>query len=98
VTDFAARMAALRARFAERCGARRGDLEAALHSGDAERVERIAHELAGNGGLFGYPELSRLAQELEEVARTPDVAAERLRVSGRKVIQALPRQPKTDAA
>jgi HPt (histidine-containing phosphotransfer) domain-containing protein len=58
----------IRSRFIERCG---GDLQKLrevrhMSSGTAEdMLVRTVHGLAGAGGTFGFPEVSRKAGELE---------------------------------
>ena len=55
-------MAALGARFLERC---RSDLAVLRHPGHPE-FRRTVHGLAGTGGVFGYPQISRLANVIDE--------------------------------
>ena len=63
--DFDSRMAELRARFVARLEDERGRLVAALRLDDREEVRRIAHGLSGSGGVFGFPEISAAAEEVE---------------------------------
>jgi HPt (histidine-containing phosphotransfer) domain-containing protein len=42
----------------------------ALRGGDLELLRRTAHRLAGRGGMFGYPEISEAAGDLEEAILT----------------------------
>jgi HPt (histidine-containing phosphotransfer) domain-containing protein len=71
-TDFDARMAGLRSRFRERAASSATGLRAALAAGDLAEVVRLAHVLAGSGGLFGYPELGAAASEVEVAAESGD--------------------------
>jgi HPt (histidine-containing phosphotransfer) domain-containing protein len=73
--EFEAHFGALREKFRERLTSYRERLIEGLTlfakdpSEDAVRKLRsVAHELAGAGGTFGYPELSELASELEGAA------------------------------
>jgi HPt (histidine-containing phosphotransfer) domain-containing protein len=97
MSDFDDRMAALRERFGARCGERAAQLAAALADGDRDAVVRIAHDLAGTAGIFGYPELSCAAQRLEEAARSVDPAGDELKVHAESVLQAVRAQAKSGA-
>ena len=48
-------------------------LRCALAQGDAEGVEKTAHNMKGELGYLGIPELSQQARELEELGRKPDL-------------------------
>ncbi|MEM6295271.1 MAG: Hpt domain-containing protein [Myxococcota bacterium] len=69
------KMQDLRARFSGRLRERvlqlRESLEAtaAEESGALARAESLAHRLSGTAGSYGFPEVSRLAGELELVLR-----------------------------
>ena len=76
------RLAELRSSFRSGLATRIEELEAAIEivaasedSPDAlsalERVQQIAHQLAGSGTTFGFPEITRNARELEEICETP---------------------------
>lgn len=57
------------ARYFER---RKRDLEECvrhLQKGDLNFIEKVGHQLKGNGVTFGYPELSLIGTELERAAR-----------------------------
>lgn len=41
---------------------------------DFTMIERIGHRLKGNGVTFGYPELSKLGEDMESSARASDLA------------------------
>jgi HPt (histidine-containing phosphotransfer) domain-containing protein len=59
-------MTALRRRFLLEAEADCRICREAHKDGDFELLRRTAHRLAGRGGMFGYPELSKAAGELEE--------------------------------
>ncbi|MFL5786045.1 MAG: Hpt domain-containing protein [Bacteriovoracaceae bacterium] len=44
-----------------------------LKSGDLTFIEKVGHQLKGNGDTFGYPELADIGKELEEAARVGDL-------------------------
>jgi HPt (histidine-containing phosphotransfer) domain-containing protein len=88
-SDFDDRMTVLRERFAVRCARRRGDLSVAIASDDRSAMVRIAHELAGNAGIFGFATLSRLAQDFEEAARAGRRPGAELHAQGETLLQAL---------
>lgn len=46
-----------------------------LISQDYAIIERIGHRLKGNGVTFGYPELSKLGEDMENSARSSDLPA-----------------------
>jgi two-component system sensor histidine kinase/response regulator len=48
-------------------------LRCALTQGDAEGVEKTAHNMKGELGYLGISELSQQARELEELGRKPDL-------------------------
>lgn len=73
-------LAALRREFAERLPERARELTAAKAGLDAAgteaqrhdaltALEETAHKLAGSGGLFGFPEIGAVAQELEKACQ-----------------------------
>lgn len=56
---------------------RKEDLEACRKSfavQDLAIIERIGHRLKGNGVTFGYPELSKLGEDMEMSARNADLS------------------------
>jgi len=59
-------MEALRGRFLARLAAERQALAESAEHGDRVTLRAICHRIAGAGGMFGFPELSRLASEIEE--------------------------------
>lgn len=72
--DLEARLARLKRRFLDRC---REDLAVVRSPADAEALRTVLHRLAGAGGTFGYPGLSRLAAQAEDEllrGRPPDLA------------------------
>jgi len=84
---FEVRMAALRAHFTSRAR-REGDelkllaQQMAADGAARHRIGRIAHGLAGAGAIFGMPQVSSQAAELEEAilagAASGDVASQSL--------------------
>jgi len=55
---------------------RRRDLDECLHSlaeNQFFEIEKIAHQLKGNGTTFGYPELSLIGANLEQAAKCHDL-------------------------
>lgn len=59
-------LAALRAEFRIRAVEDRATLEQALAVGDDDRVERVAHGLAGSAGLFGFTDIGAAALAVDE--------------------------------
>jgi len=43
-----------------------------LKSGNLHFIEKVGHQLKGNGVTFGYPELSEIGGELEVAAQSGD--------------------------
>lgn len=72
------RLRELRALFVEGSQADLQALERACQEGDREELRRLAHVLAGNGGLFGFPNIRRAAEKLTD-ALDEEVDDERLR-------------------
>lgn len=67
MSEFDDRYQALRRRFVERCRDDLAVLEAAVAGTDGADVLRATvHRLSGAAGTFGYPELSRLAGEVDD--------------------------------
>lgn len=55
---------------------RKRDLEDCLASFERhqyEDIERVGHQLKGNGATFGHPELSIIGKKLEEAAQVQDL-------------------------
>ena len=48
------------------------NMQAALANGDFEGLGRLAHQLKGVGGGYGYPKLTDLAKTLEDAAKSED--------------------------
>lgn len=65
MNGFEDRMAQLRARFVTRATRERDELKAARTRGDRQEMRRLAHSLSGAGGLFGFPDISEAAEQLE---------------------------------
>ena len=76
--DFAVQLAALREQYAKQLSGTLDDLVGRVTGQGLDIVHRITlvelhaslHKLAGSGGTFGFPELSRQARALEETAKT----------------------------
>lgn len=69
------RLAELRAGFVVRSREDRQTLIRSRREGDLATMRRVAHSLAGNGGIFGFPEISEVARQLEtalEAGQVPD--------------------------
>lgn len=58
-------LAELRGRFCERARGDADALEIALAASDAERIEALAHGLAGAAGLFGFTEIGQMAKAID---------------------------------
>lgn len=59
-----------------RCADDRARVAEAAAAGDADALKQVSHKLAGAGGTFGFPELSRAAMAVEDCLDTgavPDV-------------------------
>jgi HPt (histidine-containing phosphotransfer) domain-containing protein len=84
--DFHARMAELRARFAEEAEKDRERLIKALADDDRPTIRSIAHSMAGRAGLFGFPEVSEKAAALESAL---DNEPAQLRRSGDALLESL---------
>ncbi|MCT2558429.1 Hpt domain-containing protein [Tsuneonella sp. YG55] len=61
-----AKLAELGRRFAAQAPERRTALRAALDEGDLPALATLAHRLAGNAGMFGYPAISEAAFAVEQ--------------------------------
>ncbi len=67
MSEFDDRYQALRRRFVERCRLDLAVLEHALSGTvEAEVLRATVHRLSGAAGTFGYPDLSRLAGEVDD--------------------------------
>ncbi|WP_162249623.1 Hpt domain-containing protein [Altererythrobacter sp. Root672] len=64
-------MDALRTRFITRARTEIAALREAHRQHDEPAMRKIAHSLAGNAGLFGWPDLSARARELEDALVQP---------------------------
>ncbi|MDY7010167.1 MAG: response regulator [Planctomycetota bacterium] len=49
------------------------EMRQALTNGFYEHLQRMAHQLKGTGGGYGYPMLTKTAKTLEDAAKTEDV-------------------------
>lgn len=55
---------------------RKRDLEdclSGLARNQFEDIERVGHQLKGNGATFGHPELSSIGKKLEQAAQVQDL-------------------------
>lgn len=66
MSDFAKRMHALRQRFVGEAAGEAAAIENHAAVEAWSEVRDLSHRLAGRAGMFGFPELSDLARELEE--------------------------------
>jgi HPt (histidine-containing phosphotransfer) domain-containing protein len=66
MTDFAARMDALRSRFIGRAGEDAVRLRAALAPFDRAELLRTSHAIVGSAGMFGFSDLGDLAARVED--------------------------------
>ena len=76
IDAFEQKMTELRAIFHARLPVLIADLERLIAEGPAGNasIRALAHKIAGQGGTFGAPSISRAAQEVETAA-TADLAA-----------------------
>jgi HPt (histidine-containing phosphotransfer) domain-containing protein len=78
LSDLDEKFELLRQRFLARC---RQDLEAIRAERDPARLRLVVHRLSGAAGTFGYPDLSALAGEVDDVLveggrPTPEIIAQ----------------------
>lgn len=66
MSDFGDRLAALRQRFLVRAAEDAAAIETDMAAGAWDDVGQRAHRLAGNAGLFGFPDITHDARALEE--------------------------------
>jgi HPt (histidine-containing phosphotransfer) domain-containing protein len=78
----------LRRLFVERSESDRLELERACRERDRETLRHLAHGLAGNGGLFGFPAISASARALE-LALAEDADWDRLGAACEALIAAM---------
>ena len=64
--------------FVDGLDARLEEMRRALHHGDHDALSRLAHQLKGAGGSYGYPALTVAAKTLEDAAKAQDTEAETL--------------------
>ena len=50
-------------------------MQQALANADFETLQRLAHQLKGVGGSYGYPEVTDAAKTLEDAAKARDPEA-----------------------
>ncbi|MCK4275247.1 MAG: Hpt domain-containing protein [Phycisphaerae bacterium] len=53
----------------------------AIANNHHEKLQRLAHQLKGAGGGYGYPSLTETAEVLEDAARAKDAEAAKLAFS-----------------
>jgi HPt (histidine-containing phosphotransfer) domain-containing protein len=66
MTDFAARMAALRERFLAQARVETDAVAAHAREGDHAALRDLCHGLAGRAGMFGFKPLGNAARDVEE--------------------------------
>lgn len=81
------RLRALRERFVARSRSEGMMLAKALAADDRAELQRIAHSLAGAGGLFGHPEISDAGQSLEDAL--DEGTTEDIREAGQELLRRL---------
>ena len=63
-----------------RCGSLRGQMRLLREDGAREiavcEIRKTVHSLAGAGGIFGFPEISRAAARIEDVIEAGDWTAD----------------------
>ena len=64
--------------FVSRLPRRVEEMRQALDNGDYDQLRRLAHQLKGAGGSYGYPSLNGAAVTLEDAAKAEDVEATKL--------------------
>ena len=88
MTAFDDRLRELRQRFIDRSRLDRDLLTTALATNDHPEMQRLAHSLAGAGGLFGFPEISDAGQRLED-ALDENADAGDVRAAGEALLRQL---------
>lgn len=88
MTAFDDRLRELRQRFVDRSHSDRDLLKIALAANDRPELHRLAHSLAGAGGLFGFPEISDAGQRLED-ALDESAGVEGVRAAGEALLRQL---------
>ena len=68
-------MADIVAKFVEQLASRVEDMHQAHRHGDWDSLRRLAHQMRGAGGSYGYQQLTEEARELEAHAKGEDVEA-----------------------
>lgn len=74
-------MAAIIVEFAAQLSSRLNDMRQALNNGNWDLLCRMAHNIKGAGGSYGYPLLSEEAGKLESQAKHTDIEASTLTLS-----------------
>ena len=65
MTRFDERMAALRGDFIDRASADASTIEGHAAAGEWPKIRDLSHGIVGRAGIFGFPEISDDARELE---------------------------------
>lgn len=68
--------------FVGRLHERVGQMRHSLAHNDLEEVRRLAHQLKGAGGSYGYPALTDASRVLEQAAKAGDAEAANLALAG----------------
>lgn len=77
--------------------ARVAEIEHAVDSQEYERISALAHKLKGSAGMYGYPDLSRAAYELEKAAKQKDMSLVRSSADDIRVMTQRVRRGSVDA-
>jgi len=70
-------MAPILGRFVDRLAGHERAMQGALDGGRLDDLQRLAHQLKGSGGSYGYPALTDAAGDLEQAAKARDSEAAR---------------------
>jgi HPt (histidine-containing phosphotransfer) domain-containing protein len=63
--------------FVEELGEEIASMRKVFEGGDYDGLCRLAHQMKGAGGSYGYPMLTEVAKELEKAAKEKDIDAGR---------------------
>ena len=61
-------------------------LKSAFEAGDTEQVMRLAHQLKGSGGGYGFPLLTEVAGELEQKAKSAPTSIDNIKTEFEAVL------------
>ena len=56
----------LKKKYIERRKADLADCESLFKKKDFSSIEKIGHKMKGNGGTFGYPEITKIGEKIEK--------------------------------